>query len=620
MKSNKTLGILLLLLYVCVCTALLNERFMSPNNLQNLLRDSSEFAIIGIGAVLVIVTGGIDLSIGSLIGLVGCTMAMSIGWMLKREPHANLSLGCNLMGWELLALAIAWIGYERFYKRSGTKFSFFRQIALAVFGIGILFVPMLTSAATFGNWLSVAIAVLLSLYLSLHLGLINGLLITKLHLQPFVVTLCGLMCYRGLCRWLADDQTLGFGTEFNDSLRLLALGKPCTVTFVAMCMGIGMMLFGAWRLMKPKASEIQSSRVNGLMALGFGAILALVCSSRYWNGWEYREYGDVLFAWGTQEFRFFSLELPEESISRPARLMAFAKYPTLLAALALLILHVRSILSKQTTSAKAILIRTILPVIGVALGVVGLLLTKRWIGDEAVMFGDPESSRWLGLSTTYWKMIGVFGSMACLIFSVMRIGKSWVSDLNIPGRIIWWSFGFFAVMWMLSMTSIHETVVQTPFFVMAILGITAAVFLTTRFRAVPVGAGNNEEAAKFSGIDTDRMKILAYVLCALCGGIGSVLFTLDFNSVAPSGLGNSYELYAIAAAVLGGCSLRGGEGSIFGVIIGASVMRILYNAPDMIGISSQLELFTVGIVLLIGVIVDETAKRIAAKQERTQVS
>ena len=98
-----------------------------------------------------------------------------------------------------------------------------------------------------------------------------------------------------------------------------------------------------------------------------------------------------------------------------------------------------------------------------------------------------------------------------------------------------------------------------------------------------------------------------------------MLFTLDSNNVEPSGHGSFYELYAIAAAVLGGCSLRGGEGSILGVIIGASIMRVLYNAPDMIGIASQLEMFTIGFVLLIGIIVDETARRLAASRDRKVV-
>ena len=112
------------------------------------------------------------------------------------------------------------------------------------------------------------------------------------------------------------------------------------------------------------------------------------------------------------------------------------------------------------------------------------------------------------------------------------------------------------------------------------------------------------------------MKILAYIICSGSAGIGGILFALDVNSVQPAGHGNFYELYAIAAAVLGGCSLRGGEGSILGVIIGAAVMRFLYNAINVLGIPTQLEFAIIGIVILAGVIADESIRRIAARRLR----
>ena len=109
MKSNKILGILLLLIFVCVATALLNDSFIKPYNLQNLLRSSSMFAIIGIGAVLVIVTGGIDLSTGSLIGLVGCTMTMTLQSMSQHPPADNGAWFMAFIGWELVGVAGGWM-------------------------------------------------------------------------------------------------------------------------------------------------------------------------------------------------------------------------------------------------------------------------------------------------------------------------------------------------------------------------------------------------------------------------------------------------------------------------------------------------------------------------------
>jgi ribose transport system permease protein len=113
--------------------------------------------------------------------------------------------------------------------------------------------------------------------------------------------------------------------------------------------------------------------------------------------------------------------------------------------------------------------------------------------------------------------------------------------------------------------------------------------------------------------------VLSYVICGGAAGLGGILFALDGNSVQPSGQGNLFELYAIAAAVLGGCSLRGGEGSILGVVIGATVMRVLYNSINILGIKSQLEYTIIGVVILAGVIADEAVKRITARR-RSQES
>ena len=89
---------------------------------------------------------------------------------------------------------------------------------------------------------------------------------------------------------------------------------------------------------------------------------------------------------------------------------------------------------------------------------------------------------------------------------------------------------------------------------------------------------------------------------------------LDVNSIQPAVFGNFYELYAIAAAVLGGCSLRGGEGSILGVVIGSAVMRVLYNAINLLRLPTHTEFLIIGMVILVGVIADEIVRRIVAKR------
>src|SRR5262249_13065418 len=77
--------------------------------------------------------------------------------------------------------------------------------------------------------------------------------------------------------------------------------------------------------------------------------------------------------------------------------------------------------------------------------------------------------------------------------------------------------------------------------------------------------GANEQAARYAGIGVKRYKVFAYVVCAVLAAVGGMIELLDIGSAMPSETGNMYELYAITGAVLGGCSLRGGEGTVLGI-------------------------------------------------------
>ena len=157
--------------------------------------------------------------------------------------------------------------------------------------------------------------------------------------------------------------------------------------------------------------------------------------------------------------------------------------------------------------------------------------------------------------------------------------------------------------------------VPMSFVIMSVIAAIAAVFLNmTIYGRYLLALGRNEQAARFSGINTDGMTILAYVICSLLAGFGGILFILNDNQGQPSNYGNFYELYAIAAAVLGGCSLRGGEGSVLGVLIGAAVMQALRNSINLLEIGTTLEFAVIGAVILIGVIADELVKRYAARR------
>ena len=104
------------------------------------------------------------------------------------------------------------------------------------------------------------------------------------------------------------------------------------------------------------------------------------------------------------------------------------------------------------------------------------------------------------------------------------------------------------------------------------------------------------------------------LLCGLLAGVAGVLLAFYTNSVSPSSHGNFYELYGIAAAVLGGCSFRGGEGSIIGILIGTALLQVLQNLVNLLGIPSSLNFAVMGAVILIGVVADQLLRQRQARR------
>jgi ribose transport system permease protein len=126
--------------------------------------------------------------------------------------------------------------------------------------------------------------------------------------------------------------------------------------------------------------------------------------------------------------------------------------------------------------------------------------------------------------------------------------------------------------------------------------------------------GKNEDAARYSGVRTGLVITSAYVICAVLTAIAAIFFAMFTRSVQPSSHGNFYELYAIAAAVLGGFSLRGGEGSIIGVVLGAVLLQELQNLVNLLGIPSSLNFAVMGAVILLGVLADQQFSRYRERQ------
>jgi ribose transport system permease protein len=130
--------------------------------------------------------------------------------------------------------------------------------------------------------------------------------------------------------------------------------------------------------------------------------------------------------------------------------------------------------------------------------------------------------------------------------------------------------------------------------------------------------GRNEEATRFSGINTRLIIGSAYVIGGALTGISGILFAFYTNSVSPSNAGTFYESYGIAAAVLGGCSLRGGEGSIVGIVIGAAILQVLQNLVNLIGIDTTLNFTVMGAVVLLGAIADQLIQKHRSKKTARQ--
>jgi len=118
-----------------------------------------------------------------------------------------------------------------------------------------------------------------------------------------------------------------------------------------------------------------------------------------------------------------------------------------------------------------------------------------------------------------------------------------------------------------------------------------------------VALGSNEESTRLSGVNTDRWKMAVYSLCGAFAGLAGVLIASRLNSAQPA-LGAGYELDAIAAVVIGGTSLAGGEGTILGTIIGAFVKSVLDNGLRIISVPQEWQIVVTGLIVIGAVYLD----------------
>jgi ribose/xylose/arabinose/galactoside ABC-type transport system permease subunit len=144
--------------------------------------------------------------------------------------------------------------------------------------------------------------------------------------------------------------------------------------------------------------------------------------------------------------------------------------------------------------------------------------------------------------------------------------------------------------------------------------ITLAIYLVahfvlsrTRFGRYVYGIGGNEEATRLSGVTVPFHKTMIYVVSGVMSAIAAVLLTARLNTAQPIA-GIMYELDAIAATVIGGTSLTGGEGSLGGTLIGALTMGVLRNGLNLLGVSSFLQQLVIGLVIIAAVLIDMSLK------------
>ena len=151
--------------------------------------------------------------------------------------------------------------------------------------------------------------------------------------------------------------------------------------------------------------------------------------------------------------------------------------------------------------------------------------------------------------------------------------------------------------------------IPTPVIIMIVVYVIAHFVLTkTKLGRYTYAIGGNEEAALLSGVNVKFFKASVYGICGMLSGLAAVILTARLNSAQPIA-GMMYELDAIAATVIGGTSLMGGEGTIFGTLIGALIMGVLRNGLNLLGVSSFIQQIVIGSVIIIAVLADMALKK-----------
>lgn len=231
-------------------------------------------------------------------------------------------------------------------------------------------------------------------------------------------------------------------------------------------------------------------------------------------------------------------------------------------------------------------------VVGVFIGVInGLLITKLNVAPFIATLGTLYMARG-----------------AALLYSDGQTLPNLVGKPELGNE----GFGFLGAGYILGL--------PTSVWLLIVVALAAAYFA----RFVPLGrhifaVGGNERAARMSGIRVDRVKMFVYMFSGFCAAIVGLVISSELMAAHPA-TGNSFELNAIAAAVLGGTSMSGGRGTIGGTIIGAFVIGILSDGLVMMGVSSFWQMVIKGLVIIVAVVVDQAQRKLQQRVTLMQMA
>jgi len=255
---------------------------------------------------------------------------------------------------------------------------------------------------------------------------------------------------------------------------------------------------------------------------------------------------------------------------------------------------------------------------------VALILLKEGrnvsIEDNTILaIANKNLAPWLG-----WLLL-VFGVAGYAIIQVLKMRTRAVRGLNAdPLSLIGIRVAVLAILggvsvYVLNLERSRNAIVVSLKGVPIVVPIIALLLLVWTFVLTRTAygrhiyaVGGNKEAARRAGINVDRIRISAFVICSTMAAVGGIIAASRNNSVDPNTGGSNVLLYAVGAAVIGGTSLFGGRGRVLDAVLGGAVVAIIDNGMGLMGYSSGVKYVVTGFVLLLAASVDALSRRRAA--------